>query len=511
MLEKLEDYVFLADPEGSGILLVERTGEVWKQPFFCRPRFQRRTDGFPLLFDWKKAVPGPCRWHWKEGFLPVLEIRGENTLLEMLCAGEALLVRKNETEVLSFPALPESAALFGRTLDELRKKWENFFRKAPALSPWPGHAPDAWRSCLVQALSAFRGRHPRYGVGCYGYAVHDGCPPTIIAMCGALPEFGHPETAFSLMDYYLERFVTAEGRIDYYGPSVAEYGMLLTVCGGFAACPGGTDWLQEHRRTLGAMAARVIRARNPWLNGSDAPERRLIPGVPEADTRADRGIYTHNNVWAWRGLLSWARSAKMLGLREAAREAEAEAADLHSELTLAIRGCPSPGGLTPFIIRPGFRLRDFQENQENTYANYSYYPELLAGNFLDRDSALKEVEAREKYNGEMEGMTLFNYKINFPGVPEAPEYACDNWPIFCYGRALAELGERERLAKVIEGHYRYHQTTDTYTAYEIVDAESSPRHAVTDWCVPAQLAYPCLLKTYEKYFPPRRRAPFQSK
>ena len=33
MLEKLEDYVFLADPEGAGILLVERTGEVQREPF----------------------------------------------------------------------------------------------------------------------------------------------------------------------------------------------------------------------------------------------------------------------------------------------------------------------------------------------------------------------------------------------------------------------------------------------------------------------------------------------
>lgn len=501
MLDRLEDYVFLADLEGNGICLVERTGEVWKQPFFCPPRFQRHVEDMPRLYNWRETVQGPCRWCWKEGFLPVLEIHGENTLLELLCAKETLLLRKNGNELLSFPAIPNGAALFEETLVALRKRWDSFFRKAPAPRLWPGHSPDAWKSCLVQALSVFRGRHPRYGTGCYGYNIHDGFPPTILSACNALLEFGHPEMAFSWMDYYLERFVMADGRLDYYGPSIAEYGMLLTFCGAFAEHPGGIDWLQEHRRPLGAIAAYLMRARNPWVNGTGDMERRLIPGVPEADTRADKGIYPHNNVWAWKGLASWARSAQSLGLAETAAEAKAEAADLHAELTRAIKASLSPEGLTPYIIQSNFQLKDFQDSPENTYANYRYYPELLAAGFLDRASALKVIEARERLNGELEGMTLFNYRINLPDLPEAPEYACDNWPILCYGKALAELGQKERLARLIEGHYRYHQTLDTFTAYEIVDAAVSPRHAVTDWCVPVQLAYPCLLKVTENSFP----------
>ena len=95
-------------------------------------------------------------------------------------------------------------------------------------------------------------------------------------------------------------------------------------------------------------------------------------------------------------------------------------------------------------------------------------------------------------------MTYFNYRSCLPDDPAAPEWACDNWPILCYGRTLAQLGEKERLLKVIEGHYRYHQTQDTFTAYEIVDADLPLRRAVTDWCVPAQLAYPGLLTAYGK-------------
>jgi hypothetical protein len=150
------------------------------------------------------------------------------------------------------------------------------------------------------------------------------------------------------------------------------------------------------------------------------------------------------------------------------------------------------------VIRDNFELKNFQSSMETTYANYRYYPELLASGILSREEALKIIEARETMQGELEGMTFFNYKVCLPDDPVAPDYACDNWPILCYGRALAQLGEKDRLLKVIEGHYRYHQTRDTFTAYEIVDADLPLRRAVTDWCVPVQLAYPGLLMAYRK-------------
>ena len=42
MLAPLEDYVFLTDPDGVEIFLVERSGEIRKQTFFARPAYQRR-------------------------------------------------------------------------------------------------------------------------------------------------------------------------------------------------------------------------------------------------------------------------------------------------------------------------------------------------------------------------------------------------------------------------------------------------------------------------------------
>ena len=41
----------------------------------------------------------------------------------------------------------------------------------------------------------------------------------------------------------------------------------------------------------------------------------------------------------------------------------------------------------------------------------------------------------------------------------------------------------------------------TFTAYESVEADTPERRAITDWCVPAQLIYPGLLRELEKTAP----------
>ena len=497
MLAPLEDYVFLTDPDGVEIFLVERNGEIRKQTFFARPAYQRRNEELPAVFNWRHVIPGRYRWQWRKGFLPVLEISSENALLEVTVFEGHLLVRKNREEVLSFPG-GNGSELFGKAIENAEKKWEAFFRSSPVPPLLPGHDPAAWKSCFVQALSAFRFRHPRYGVGCYNYSIHDGFPPAVISMTEALREFGHTQKALEILDYFLERFITPEGVIDYYGPSLAEYGMILDLCGTLTDSPEGMELLLKHRRTLEKTGHYLIALRNPWRNGSGDMEMRLLSGSPEADTRNENLIWPHNNAWVLKGLTALSRIARKLGCREWAAETAAEAEDLQTQLRQTLDRYKSADGLVPYVIRSDFSLTDFQSSMETTYANYRYYPELLASNFLSRDEALKIIAAREKLHGELEGMTYFNYRSCLPDDPAAPEWACDNWPILCYGRTLAQLGEKERLLKVIEGHYRYHQTQDTFTAYEIVDADLPLRRAVTDWCVPAQLAYPGLLTAYGK-------------
>lgn len=498
MLAPLKDYVFLTDPEGVKIFLIERTGEIFEQPFYADPAFQRRTQHHSAVLNWRKELAGECRWQWRKGFLPVLEIVSQEHLLELAVFEGHLLIRKDQQQFITFPPCSNSQELFGKALENVEKKWNDFFRVSALPPQLPGHDPNAWKSCFVQALSAFRFRHPRYGVGTYNYSIHDGFPPAVISMTDALLEYGHCQKAFELMDYFLERFVTPEGSIDYYGPSLAEYGMLLVLLYSFAAFPGGKELLLKHKVLLQRMSRYLIKLRNPFRNGSNELYVRLLRGAPEADTRNENFIWLHNNAWVQKGIEAVSAIADALGCREWAFECAAEAEDLKGQLRKTIDRYKTQDGLVPYVIRENFELKSFQSSIETTYANYRYYPELLASNFLTPEENLKIIAAREELGGELEGMTLFNYRICLPDDPAAPDFACDNWPILCYGRALEQLGEMERLLKVIEGHYRYHQTQDTFTAYEIVDADVPVRRAVTDWCVPVQLAYPGLLMAYKR-------------
>jgi hypothetical protein len=87
----------------------------------------------------------------------------------------------------------------------------------------------AVRVGLAHIDLTFQGDHPKYGVGRYADPCHDGFPPTIIATVDALTLWGMTPRAEQLFGYWLRHFVRPDGTIDYYGPSLSEYGQLLTT------------------------------------------------------------------------------------------------------------------------------------------------------------------------------------------------------------------------------------------------------------------------------------------
>ena len=64
-------------------------------------------------------------------------------------------------------------------------------------------------------------------MGRYGRTEHDAFPPTIIAAADALPAWGLVGRAQEEFGSRPATFVRADGSIDYYGPSLSEYGQLL--------------------------------------------------------------------------------------------------------------------------------------------------------------------------------------------------------------------------------------------------------------------------------------------
>ena len=157
------------------------------------------------------------------------------------------------------------------------------------------------KTALAYIDATFQGDHPKYGVGTYANQVHDGFPPTIIAAVDALSTWGVNRRAGQLFRFWLGRFVKEDGRINYYGPSLSEYGQLLhTVClAGKRAGPSG--WWEESFKPLNRLAEYLLRLRQAALKDGG-----LIPGVPEADTRKDTARYFHNNAWVAKGLRRWA-------------------------------------------------------------------------------------------------------------------------------------------------------------------------------------------------------------
>ena len=116
---------------------------------------------------------------------------------------------------------------------------------------------------LAHIDATFRGDHPKYGVGTYAREEHDGFPPTIIAAVDALSAWGLNERARRLFRYWLVTFVKDDGRIRYYGPSIAEYGQLLHTAALLEERAGPADWWGDGFR--------------PWIGSPStcsAPRRR---------------------------------------------------------------------------------------------------------------------------------------------------------------------------------------------------------------------------------------------
>jgi len=365
---------------------------------------------------------------------------------------------------------------FERELGALRARWDAFFRAAAIPTTDDPALLNACKASIIRALITFSSQHPHYGVRRYGETIHDGFPPTIIALADCLIEWGHAALAREYLTHYFQRFVTDTGRIDYYGPSLAEYGQLLSLARRLADATAPADWLGEVHAKLEAM--------RDWLWSAQAnAQRGLIAGVPEADTRDEVDLYFHNNAWCWHGLRD---AAIMLP-----REGEQQRCDGYRAAILAAidevtdRSCDPP--FVPPVAR---RIKPFETMTQDRYAsytNYRYWLELLSSGILTREQAHAIIGYRRTHGGEASGMTRFMDRA-------------DNWPIAEYGAALLALGEVEECERVLLSHLAGHMTPQTWTAYEQVSlggrrrtARGTCREPRADYCVPAQLVAPRLL------------------
>ena len=325
---------------------------------------------------------------------------------------------------------------------------------------------------LAHIDATFRGDHPKYGVGTYAGEEHDGFPPTIIAAVDALSAWGLNERARRLFRYWLATFVKDDGRIRYYGPSIAEYGQLLDTALLLDERGGPADWWGDGFKALDRIAEYLLGLR------ASAGGDGLISGVPEADTRADTGRYFHNSAWVARGLNRWSelcrrRDASPSTAIATARKVAAEVArDTLRAIERTWPADPADWWLPPQLEPLKRPARLTCAPDVASYTNYRYWPELLSSGLLPRALANRLIEARLTAGGQFCGMTRFADHL-------------DDWPLAHYLSGLWSLERRNDFLLSLYGHVAYHQAEGHLTAYEQISFP--PGRKFADYCLPCQL------------------------
>jgi hypothetical protein len=375
------------------------------------------------------------------------------------------------------PDLDTILALFPRTSGEPAFDPEEIASKAAKLQTQPridtGHPflDLSVRTGLAHIDATFQGEQPRYGVGVYERSEHEGFPPTIIATIDALSAWGLNQRAAALFRYWLMNFVRGDGTINYYGPSISEYGQLLYTAHLLEERAGADGWWQDGLRPLDRIAELLLALR------ADAGAGGLIAGVPEADTRKQVSKYFHNNGWVVKGLQSWAALCKR---READSttmpEVVARIAGELKEDTLRAVKATWPADRNDWWLSPRVEATErpirATGTRDASYTNYRYWPELLSSGVLPDELAGRVVESRLTAGGQFCGMTRFQGHL-------------DDWPLAEYLSGLWALGRTNDFLLSLYGHVAYHQAQNHLTAYEQITFPPGKKKA--DYCLPCQL------------------------
>ncbi len=328
---------------------------------------------------------------------------------------------------------------------------------------------------LAHIDATFQGNHPKYGVGEYARTEHDTFPPVIIAAVDALSGWGMNKRAAELFHYWLVNFVKKDGTIDYYGPSLSEYGQLLHTATILEGRAGSSGWLEEGFPKLDLIAEYLLQ-----LHSSASEADGLIAGVPEADTRDQVAKYFHNNAWVVRGFEQWVNLCKKTNSTPATsvdvvrKTAQKLKEDTLSAILKTWPADPDDWWL-PARVGDIPRPRCITDGKEPSYTNYRYWPELLSSGILPKDLANRLVKARLNGGGQFCGMTRFLKWL-------------DDWPLTDYLYALWALGRKNDFLTSLYGHIAYHQCEGHLTAFEQISFPGDPDGSKrADFCLPCQL------------------------
>jgi len=388
----------------------------------------------------------------------------------------------------------ENGTEFYRALFGAQQEWEQFFAKGLRLKVPEARVSDSSRAAIVRALISEAGLHPKYGVGVYWANEHDTFPPMTILLNLCLLDWGFTGEVKARFGYYLSHFVKQDGTFDYYGPAISEYGQMLTLAARYVQVTGDTSWLRENlpalQRIADSLLAQMDASRKRYP--PDSPYYSLLWGSAEADTRKDKRFYFASDVWSWSGLEEMGQLLSDVGQRtsdaslgQIGKNLLAEAETFRGNVLAALRRAFRKDVTPPFLPPAAGMEKPFERMTESefaSYTNYRYWPEMLSSGMLPPEMRDAIITYRTSRGGEVTGTTRL-------------EDVLDDWPYARYAWGLLEAGRIEHYLLGFYGHLAYHQTPGTFTAYESVAIKGDSKwDYASDYCVPAQLVAPQLLR-----------------
>ncbi len=317
--------------------------------------------------------------------------------------------------------------------------------------------PRAVDRSLRLARFTFRGLLPRYGVGIYDEPRHNSFPPATLFLVESLLLWGKVDEASRFLSAYLLRYGREDGALDYYGPSLSEYGQLLDLTARLI------QWC--HRRDLveglGQIIAPLAR-RCAELVSQSAAAGQVVPGLPEADYHADADAqnrsYASGYLWLLRGLRSLASALAKVdapGIADCVPEALVGDAELSSLVAPALTPVGKTGFL-PALVGDDHVIHRMTESREASYTNYRFWPEMLSSGLMP-DKAVKAIlQWRREHGGELAGMTRFADWL-------------DDWPVWNHALGLLQVGDGDTFTMLLWAHLLYHQMPGWWPSYEQVD------------------------------------------
>lgn len=500
LLPRVVDVAFVGDPRCNERFLVEPDGAVGgleplatvsPPDLACRGSWGIVDRRLPLpLLRIEQAGGGPL----EQITVPALDAHGRpDVLVRRDGAGAA---RIESARGLVAPQ-PES---FDQALLTHRRMAEDFYAGGVEIAGGDPLFTDLAHSSLWLANLTMRGCHPRYGIGTYDRFKDHGFPPTVIHLGFCLLDWGQTDRARDVIDCYLNCYVADDGTFHYYGPAVAEYGQLLSLCARFVDLTGDLRWWLQRESALRPVWNRLLDLRRDSLSDCAAPPhaRGLIAGLPEADYQDEeeqwREYYYSGDAWTIRGLGEVARVLRRSGNDAEAEQIEAEGQAYRADLLASVQAVSvSADGAT--YVPPGPTqtepIERMTQDRHTSYCNYRYFAEMISAGVLPQRTVRQVLSWRHEHGGELLAMTRFIDHL-------------DNWPVLNYARAMLETGEIARYQLLMHAHLAHHHAAGWLASPEqakIVPDASGVRRFHAGQVVPSQVTLPQMLRWALLYEP----------